>query len=107
MKITRKSRYEVWPEGSTEYTSQHNVLVEAVEAAYALPPGTHQIRINGALAYEVATPGVIFRKVDAGIVASNISITVNGIEREVVLEVEPGDAVEFRFDGRRIGSITI
>jgi hypothetical protein len=107
MKITRKSRYEVWPEGAVAYTSQHNDLVEAVEAAYALPPGVHQIRINGALAYEVSSPAVIFNRVAEGIVATNISVMVNGAERQIKLEVSPGDAVEFSFSGRLIGSITV
>ena len=107
MKITRKARYEVWPPGAVAYTTQHNDLVEAMEAAYALAPGRHEIRINGALAYEVSTPAVIFKPVDGGVLASNISVTVNGAEREVVLGVDPGDAVEFYFAGRLIGSITV
>ena len=105
MSITRKNRFEVWPQGVTEPKSRHNDRLEAVEAAQNLGAGTHEIRVNGQTYLEVVNPDAGLIVEGGGVRASNISIKVNGVEKDVVIPVSAGDQIEVSLGGISLGSI--
>ena len=109
MAVTRKARFEVWPDGSDAYISLHNDEREAIEVAQSLPPGTHTIRIRGEVYLEVTVEGAGLSRVNIDgvsyIKASALSFRVNGVERDVVLPVEEGDRITISYNGALIGSM--
>lgn len=105
MTITRKNRFEVWPEGASAYTTQHNDRVEAIEAAQGLGAGTHSIRVAEPY-MEVVNPAAGFVRVGDQIKVSAISVMVNGVERDVLIPADAGDLVSVTVSGVLLGEIT-
>lgn len=108
--ITRKARFEVWPEGSAEALSQHNHEREAIEAAQKLAPGTHEVRVGGAVYLEVVNADAGLKEVERDgvrhVLIQNLTIMANGKEQQATCPITwEGGPVELWFDGRVIGRL--